>query len=97
MVIVVECFFSGSFRDWRGILRILSNISKRVYQVGALSWDHPGNGEVSLDDYRHLTALPDNTQTLGAKSNFAECNKKKKKNVYCISAPLLNYTGICSL
>ena len=45
----VGCPFLGSSQEWRGILRILSNFSKGVYQVGALSWDHPGNDEVSLE------------------------------------------------
>ena len=44
-----RCHFLRSCREWQGILRIPSYFSKGVYQVGALSCVHPGNGKVSLE------------------------------------------------
>ena len=44
-----RCPFLGSSLDWQGIVRISSYFFKGVYQVGALSWDHPWTGKVSLE------------------------------------------------
>ena len=53
VVYQVGCPFPGSSREWRGILRILSNFSKGVYQVGC-----PFLG--SSREWRHILRILSN-------------------------------------